>query len=221
LIKYVCSVCGYIYDEEVGDPAKGIVPGTKWEDISADWSCPLCGAVKTDFIEEQSKKQINIEVAINSIDYARVNRKLSFGEQSALFSNLSKGCEKQYWNDAAESFHQLAEYYKSKNILAEQVSFSDFEMLIQQDLINYGEAKIIAAQMKDRGALRALTWGEKVTRLLKTILDMYEKQQDALLINKHIYVCEICGFIYIGNGVPEICPICKVPNSKIKEIKGR
>ena len=41
--KYVCDVCGYIYDEEIGDPDNGVEAGTKWEDVPEDFLCPLCG----------------------------------------------------------------------------------------------------------------------------------------------------------------------------------
>ena len=47
--KYVCDVCGYVYDPAVGDPDNGIAPGTKFEDLPADWTCPLCSVVKTHF----------------------------------------------------------------------------------------------------------------------------------------------------------------------------
>jgi rubredoxin len=47
--KYVCDVCGWIYDPEVGDPEGGIAPGTAFEDIPDDWVCPLCGVGKDDF----------------------------------------------------------------------------------------------------------------------------------------------------------------------------
>lgn len=47
--KYMCVVCGYIYDEELGDPEDGIPPGTRWEDVPITWSCPDCGAAKEDF----------------------------------------------------------------------------------------------------------------------------------------------------------------------------
>ena len=42
-------MCGYIYDEALGDPDEGIAPGTPWEDIPEDWFCPDCGASKEDF----------------------------------------------------------------------------------------------------------------------------------------------------------------------------
>lgn len=50
--KYVCTVCGYVYDPEAGDPESGIAPGTAFEDIPADWVCPLCGVGKDDFEAE-------------------------------------------------------------------------------------------------------------------------------------------------------------------------
>jgi rubredoxin len=47
--KYMCLICGYIYDEETGAPEDGIAPGTRWEDVPPNWSCPECGARKEDF----------------------------------------------------------------------------------------------------------------------------------------------------------------------------
>jgi rubredoxin len=51
--KYVCDVCGYVYDPEVGDPESGIAAGTPFEDIPADWVCPVCGVTKDDFSPEE------------------------------------------------------------------------------------------------------------------------------------------------------------------------
>ena len=51
--KYVCTVCGYVYDPEVGDGDSGIAPGTAFEDIPDDWVCPVCGAEKSDFEAEK------------------------------------------------------------------------------------------------------------------------------------------------------------------------
>ena len=51
-VKYVCEICGYEYDEAVGDPENGIPAGTKFEDLPEDWSCPLCGVGKENFKKE-------------------------------------------------------------------------------------------------------------------------------------------------------------------------
>jgi rubredoxin len=50
--RYVCTVCGYVYEEEVGDSDNGVAAGTKFEDIPEDWVCPLCGVPKSDFEKE-------------------------------------------------------------------------------------------------------------------------------------------------------------------------
>jgi rubredoxin len=50
--RYVCSVCGYVYDPAKGDPDGGIAPGTKFEDIPDSWVCPVCGADKSKFEKE-------------------------------------------------------------------------------------------------------------------------------------------------------------------------
>jgi rubredoxin len=50
--KYVCNVCGYVYDPAEGDPDNGVAAGTAWEDVPEEWVCPLCSAPKEDFSEE-------------------------------------------------------------------------------------------------------------------------------------------------------------------------
>ncbi|HUS88847.1 MAG TPA: flavin reductase [Desulfosporosinus sp.] len=49
MAKYKCSVCGWIYDPEIGDEEGGIAPGTPFEELPDDWVCPVCGAAKSDF----------------------------------------------------------------------------------------------------------------------------------------------------------------------------
>ena len=51
-MKYVCDLCGWVYDETVGDPDHGIAPGTKFADPPTDFECPLCGAGKDQFSAE-------------------------------------------------------------------------------------------------------------------------------------------------------------------------
>jgi rubredoxin/flavin reductase (DIM6/NTAB) family NADH-FMN oxidoreductase RutF len=50
--KYVCNICGYVYDPEIGDPDGDIEPGTAFEDIPEDWVCPVCGVGKDQFSEQ-------------------------------------------------------------------------------------------------------------------------------------------------------------------------
>lgn len=80
--QYVCSICGYIHDEAVGG---------KWEDLPADWKCPLCGAGK-DAFKPKEEKTASQEV----LEKPHVDKELSPMEMSIICSNLARGCEKQY-----------------------------------------------------------------------------------------------------------------------------
>ncbi|MFA6934481.1 MAG: hypothetical protein WCR70_04360 [Sphaerochaetaceae bacterium] len=81
-------------------------------------------------------------------------------------------------------------------------------------------AKAVSLEEEDRGAMRALVWSEKVTRILKSLLLRYEKEGNQMLDKTGVYVCTICGFIYVGENPPELCPICKVPSWKFEKIEG-
>lgn len=50
--KYKCNVCGYVYDPEAGDSTQNIPPETPFDILPDDWTCPICGAVKSDFVPE-------------------------------------------------------------------------------------------------------------------------------------------------------------------------
>lgn len=52
--KWICTVCGYVYDPEKGDPDNGVAPGTPFEDLPDDWVCPECGVGK-DMFEKQEE----------------------------------------------------------------------------------------------------------------------------------------------------------------------
>ena len=54
-MKYICEVCGYVYDPAVGDPDGGIPAGTAFENIPDDWVCPICGVGKGDFKPEETQ----------------------------------------------------------------------------------------------------------------------------------------------------------------------
>ncbi len=51
--RYVCNICGYVYDPIEGDPDNEIVPGTAFDDLPDNWECPVCGASKDDFTKEE------------------------------------------------------------------------------------------------------------------------------------------------------------------------
>lgn len=224
--RYVCTICGYIYDEAAGIPNAGIPAGTKWEDLPADWKCPLCGADKSDFKEQVYEKvsepgsEENRPEAV--LDKTESYQELSVGELSALCSNLARGCEKQYLNKESGLFTQLAEYFQARAPKEPEESTKELLSFVQKNLEeDYPNANQAANAAKDRGALRALVWNEKVTRILNSLLSRYENEGTAFLENTNVYVCTICGFIYIGDNPPKLCPVCKVPDWKFEKIERR
>ena len=220
--KYVCSICGYIYDEATGIPEADIAPGTKWEDLPDDWVCPICGATKAEF-EKQGEKSVSSEKKPKPVvEVSTDMQELSPLEISALCTNLARGCEKQYKPKEATLFTELAGYFKAASLPSKDPDFEQLIALIEKDLEQgFTNANAISSDTKDRGALRALVWSEKVTRILKSLLTRYQKEGDAMLENTGVYVCTICGFVYIGDTPPEVCPVCKVPNWKFEKVEGR
>lgn len=220
--KYVCSICGYTYDEAAGILDAGIAPGTAWEDLPEDWSCPLCGAAKSEFKKQGESASSAQKKPVSVIGASTDMKELSALEMSALCTNLARGCEKQYHPEEAALFTQLAGYFKAASAPAQAPDFGQMLALIEKDLAeNFPNAHAIASGAHDRGALRALVWSEKVTRILKSLLTRYQKEGDAMLENTGVYVCTICGFVYIGDTPPELCPVCKVPNWKFEKVEGR
>ena len=219
-------ICGFVYDEDKGMPEAGIAPGTKWKDLPNDWTCPLCGASKAEFeadavVEETAPATPIPPVTPITLENPEDCRKLTSLEASILCSNLARGCEKQYRLQEQELFAQLADHFKSVATPAPDASFPALLNLIKEDLANgIPSAKAAATAASDRGALRALTWSDKVTRILNSLLTRYEKEGDAMLTNTGIYVCTICGFVYVGDNPPDLCPVCKVPRWKFQKIEG-
>lgn len=151
-----------------------------------------------------------------------IERTYSEAGLSAIFSNLAKASDKQHRAEEAELFRQLAEYYIGE-AAADRPADASFELLasaVKEDTTTgFNNVRVQAAADKDRGALRAVTWGEKVSKIQSAVLGRYARQQEALLADTSIFVCDICGFIYIGDEAPNICPVCKVPSLKILEYK--
>ena len=61
--KYVCVVCGYVYDPEIGDPRNGVDPGTPFKDLPGNWRCPVCGAEKAFFQKIQHLAHLLVSTA--------------------------------------------------------------------------------------------------------------------------------------------------------------
>lgn len=213
--QMICSICSYTYDEAKGIPEAGIAPGTKWEDLPSDWKCPICGAAKSAFHEKQQASAVKTS---EPSETPHTDKELSAMEMSIICSNLARGCEKQYLPEESEKFSQLAEFFRSKSSPAGSGELSDILKLVEDDLsARFPYANTVSSGENDRGALRSLVWSEKVTRMLQSILERYEKEGDSMLEHSGVYVCTICGFIFIGDSAPELCPVCKVPGWKFEK----
>ena len=225
-MKYVCTVCGYIYDEAEQD-----VP---FAELPESWVCPLCGAPKALFelMEEEPSAKAEPAAAeplpekndgeVLTDEDGDELRKLSPMEISALFSNLARGCEKQYQQEAMNCFKQLADYFEAAAPKETEVSFERLAKLVKNDLdVNYKKYRAEAEAEGDRGTLRAIVWGEKVTKMAQSLIDRYNREGAAFLENTNLYICTVCGFMYLGENPPALCPVCKVPGWKFEKVNGR
>lgn len=209
-MKYVCQICGYVYDE-----AKEKVP---FDQLPADWKCPLCGAVKSAFKAEAPAGEKE-KPAAAPIEAELV--KLSAGQLAALCSNLARGCEKQYKEEEAGLFRELADYFTAAVPAVSDPSVEKLAADLQEDAENYAGVRATADASSDRGAARVCVWGEKVTRMLSSLVDRYLNEGEKMLEGTDIWVCTTCGFVYIGEQAPELCRVCKVPAWKFEKVEGR
>lgn len=209
-MKYVCQICGYVYDD-----AKEKVP---FEQLPADWKCPLCGATKMDFkpvnVDAKEEKPIAAPIEAELVN-------LSVGQLAAVCSNLARGCEKQYKEEEAKLFRELADYFSAVVPAVEDATVEKLAQDLQEDAENYAGVRATADASGDRGAARICVWGEKVTRMLSSLVSRYLIEGEKMLEGKNIWVCTTCGFVYIGDEAPELCPVCKVPAWKFEKVEGR
>lgn len=209
--KWVCSICGYVYDE-----AK---EGTLFRDLPQTWVCPLCGAAKDAFSQEKTQEA---RPAPEPPVFHGEMRELSAGELAAVCSNLGRGCEKQYQEREAALFRELADFFTAAAPAEPDPKLDKLLALIEKDLQEgYPALSATARAASDRGTQRICVWGEKVTRILESLLTRYCREGEAFLADTQVWVCTVCGFIYVGDNAPEQCPVCKVPAWKFEKVEGR
>lgn len=210
--KYRCKICGYIYDDSKEE--------IFFENLPDDWTCPWCGAPKSMFElveEENGSTESKEEVSSKKNEEFEPLRKMDLYEKSFICSNLAKACEKQYQDEEQALLQELADYFmeKSEKVTA---SFETVISSIQEDIPLLENTMKVAENTQDRGAKRVLTWATKSTNLLNALLKTYQEKGVDYIKDTSIWVCDICGFIYIGDEPPKVCPICKVPSFKILEV---
>ncbi len=149
-------------------------------------------------------------------------KELSISELSVLCSNLAHGFEKQYLNEEADSFAQLAEYFQAVSPLEKEDTTEAILETAQKELeTGYSYARQTANAAQNQGALKALDHSEKATDLLSSLLMRYNNEGDAFLENCNVYVCTSCGSIHIGDNIPEKCPVCNASGHDFEEIQRR
>ena len=209
-MRYKCTICGYIYDDD-----KEKVP---FDQLPDTWKCPLCGARKADFapLKEEKRKEV-----VKDEDFDEMEN-LTVGQLSALCSNLAKGCEKQYKFEEMAKFKELADYFAAITPSVECDRVDDIAAMLMKDIDeNYPALDSAASSEADRGALRVRVWGEKVTRMLGSLVARYLEEGEDMLKDTQVWVCTICGFVYIGDEPPALCPVCKVPSWKFQRMEAR
>ena len=213
-MRYVCSICGYVYDEAKQGKPFAALPET--------WTCPICGAAKSAFAPEAAAKSAAPAPTVAPPALAHGDmQKLSPGALSILCSNLARGCEKQYKEEEAALFREIAAWFAAAAPAARETGVDALASRIGEDLAAYPALNAAAVQAGDRGTQRICVWGEKVTAILKTLLERYRREGEAMLRDTDIWVCSVCGFAYVGKEPPQLCPVCKVPAWKFEKIEGR
>ena len=211
--KWVCQICGYVYDEEK--------EGVPFSELPDTWVCPLCGADKGAFVPEEGEKRESAP-AVSPVETHEDMVRLSAGELSALCSSLARGCEKQYKDEEAALFKQLSDFYAAAAPAVEDSSIERLSALLRRDLEEgYPALRQAAKQVSDRGTQRICVWGEKVTNILSSLLRRYQQEGEEFLKDTQVWVCTVCGFVYVGDKAPELCPVCKVPSWKFEKTEGR
>ena len=209
--KYRCTICGYIYDDSKEK--------VKFVDLPDDWKCPACGAPKSLFEEiKEEKEKIKEEEKVEIIEEVDDDlRELSNYEISLICSNLAKASEKQYLEEEKDLFRELSKYYEELES-AKTGSLDDVIDMVNSDINSFSKAMEVFSKYDDRGAKRVVNWASKSTNIMKVIIDTYKEKGIDYIKNTKIWVCDICGFIYVGDNPPKVCPVCRVPSVKILEV---
>ena len=177
-MKYICTICGYIYDE-----AK---EGRTFKGLPDSWVCPVCGAAKNAFKADENSKPLsgaeasgaaaeagsdfeadkkNTDNAFSETmahagngaeeEFDEDMKKLSSGELAALCSNLARGCEKQYMAMEAALFKEIADYFSTTAPAVPETDIEHLAALFKKDLESgYPELFNEADSAWDRGTKR-------------------------------------------------------------------
>ena len=121
------------------------------------------------------------------------------------------------YNTPEDLFRELSKYYEELES-AKTGSLDDVINMVNSDINSFSKAMEVFSKYDDRGAKRVVNWASKSTNIMKVIIDTYKEKGIDYIKNTKIWVCDICGFIYVGDNPPKVCPVCRVPSVKILEV---
>ncbi|MDD6259139.1 MAG: ferritin family protein [Erysipelotrichaceae bacterium] len=216
-MKYRCTVCGYIYDEEK--------EGTKWEDLPADWTCPLChvGKDKFEAVKEEKKNpyagtktEKNLLEAFAGESQARnkytyfasVAKKQGFEQIAALFLKTADN-EKEHAKLWFKELGMLGDTEENLEAGAEGENYewTDMYERMAKDAEEEGFTEL-AAKFRGVGAIEK-THEERYRKLLHNVKmkEVFKKSE------VKVWECRNCGHIVVGTEAPDVCPVCGHPQS--------
>jgi rubrerythrin len=158
------------------------------------------------------------------MDRVQTQDERPFGALSLALSSLAQSAARQQRPNLAKLLSALAQSYQIQALNAAQkaapvedrvAELASVQAQIKAQAQAYPAATAQATERGERGVLRALLWGNKVTMIENSLLTRLIKQGASLFRDKQgVHVCEACGFVIVREGAPDLCPICKAPRER-------
>lgn len=223
--KYKCSVCGYVYDPQVGDPANGIAPGVDFANLPQDWKCPRCRKDKSVFAEvaenpsnpyagTQTEKNLKAAFAGESearnkyTYFASKAKKEGFEQIAAIFQSTADN-EKEHaklWfkelNGIGDTAHNLVAAAEGENYEWTEM-YAEFANTAEAEGFPELAAKFrMVADIEKRHESR-----------YRALLHNVEIQEVFRKSSVKVWECRNCGHIVVGMQAPDVCPVCDHPQA--------
>ena len=189
-MKYVCSICGYVYD----DSAEGI----PFSELSDSWVCPLCGAAKSLFSPQKNDRRLYHSGPHRSNGSSTCphnccaqHRGNASAYRRRTFRSVFESCpgmRETVQNEEAGLFREIAAYFAAVTPDEPDGDLTHLLSLFENDLTTGYPAVQSAAQTAgDRGTQRVCVWGQKVTVILNSLVQRYQREGSAFLRNTQIW----------------------------------
>jgi rubrerythrin len=162
------------------------------------------------------------------LDQVQAQDERPYGALSLAFSSLAQSATRQQRPNMAKLLSALAQSYQIQALNASRqgvpvqdrgAELTGVQAQIVAQSQAYAPATEQATALDERGALRALLWGKKVTMIQNSLLNRLNRQGAALFKDRQsVHICEACGFVILKEGAPDVCPICKAPRERFASL---